>query len=53
MEDPELNLYLVPTQRGAAARRRHDLVVEDEGLLKNFVVIFVFLKMLYNIHCFF
>jgi hypothetical protein len=31
-----------PTQRGAAAatRRRHGLEVEDEGLLKNLVVIF-------------
>jgi hypothetical protein len=26
----------------AAARRRHDLEVEDEGLLKDFVIIFIF-----------
>jgi hypothetical protein len=37
-----------PTQRGAAeaARRRHGLEVEDEGDLKNFVVIFVFVEVL-------
>jgi hypothetical protein len=35
-----------PTQRGAAAamRRRHGLEVEDEGLLKDLVVIFIFLQ---------
>jgi hypothetical protein len=44
-----------PTQVGAAAaaRRRHGLEVEDEGLLKNLVVIFVFLEMLCTIRCFF
>jgi hypothetical protein len=37
------------TQGGAAAatRRRHGLKVEDEGLLKDFIVIFVFLGALY------
>jgi hypothetical protein len=37
-----------PTQGGvaAAARRRHGLDVEDEGLLKDLVVIFVFLEVL-------
>jgi hypothetical protein len=44
-----------PTQRGAAAaaRRRHGLEVEDEGLLKDFVVIFVFLGMFCTVRCFF
>jgi hypothetical protein len=44
-----------PTQGGAAAvaRRRHDLEVEDEGLLKDLVVIFVFLEVLCTVRCFF
>jgi hypothetical protein len=44
-----------PTQRGAAAaaRRRHGLEVEDEGLLKDFVVFFVFLEVLCTVRCFF
>jgi hypothetical protein len=44
-----------PTQGGAAAaaRRRHGLEVEDEGLLKDLVVIFVFLGVLCTVHCFF
>jgi hypothetical protein len=44
-----------PTQGGAAAaaRRRHGLEVEDEGLLKDLVVIFVFLEMLCTVRCFF
>jgi hypothetical protein len=44
-----------PTQRGAAAaaRRRHGLEVEDEGLLKDFVVFFVFLEVLCSVRCFF
>jgi hypothetical protein len=41
-----------PTQ-GGAARHRHGLEVEDEGLLKNFVVIFVFLGVLCTVRCFF
>jgi hypothetical protein len=43
------------TQRGAAAaaRHRHGLEVEDEGLLKNFVVFFVFLEVLCTVCCFF
>jgi hypothetical protein len=43
-----------PTQGGtaAAARRRHGLKVEEEGLLKDLVVIFVFLRMLCTIYCF-
>jgi hypothetical protein len=36
-----------PTQGGAVGLRRHGLEVEDEGLLKNLVVIFVFLDALY------
>jgi hypothetical protein len=44
-----------PTQGGVAAptRRRHGLEVEDEGLLKDLVVIFVFLKVLCTVCCFF
>jgi hypothetical protein len=44
-----------PTQGGAAAaaRRRHGLEVEDKGFLKNLVVIFVFLRLLCTIRCFF
>jgi hypothetical protein len=44
-----------PTQGGAvaAARRRHGLEVEDEGLLKDFVVIFVFLGVFCTVRCFF
>jgi hypothetical protein len=32
-----------------AARRRHSLEVEDEGHLKDFDVIFVFVKMFYTV----
>ena len=44
-----------PAQGGAAAaaRRRHGLEVEDEGHLKNFVVIFVFVEMFWTVRCFF
>jgi hypothetical protein len=44
-----------PTQGGAtaAARRRHGLKVEVEGLLKNLVIIFVFLGILCTVRCFF
>jgi hypothetical protein len=44
-----------PTQGGAAAaaRRRYGLEVVDKGLLKNFVVIFVFLEVLCTVRCFF
>jgi hypothetical protein len=44
-----------PTQGGAAAttRRRHGLEVEDGGLLKGLVVIFVFVRMLCTVRCFF
>jgi hypothetical protein len=34
------------------ARRRHTLVVEDEGHLKDFIIIFVFVEMLCIVHCF-
>jgi hypothetical protein len=37
----------------AAAHHRHGLEVEDEGHLKNFVVIFVFVEVFYTVHCFF
>jgi hypothetical protein len=44
-----------PTQEGAAAaaHRWHGLEVEDEGLLTNFVVIFVFLEVLCTVYCFY
>jgi hypothetical protein len=44
-----------PTQGGAAAvaHRRHGLEVEDEGLLKDLVVIFVFLEIFCTFQCFF
>ena len=44
-----------PAQEGAAAaaRRRHGLKVEDEGHLKNLVVIFVFVEMFWTVRCFF
>jgi hypothetical protein len=41
-----------PTQ-GGAARRRHSLEVEDDGLLMDLVVIFVFLKMFCTVRCFY
>jgi hypothetical protein len=52
---PSATINVRPTQGGAAAaaRRRHGLEVEDEGLLKDLVVIFVFLEMLYTVRCFF
>jgi hypothetical protein len=44
-----------PTQEGAtaAACRRHSLEFEDEGLLKDLVVIFIFLGVLCIVRCFF
>jgi hypothetical protein len=44
-----------PTQgvAAAAARRRHGLEVEDEVLLKDFIIIFVFLGVLCTVRCFF
>jgi hypothetical protein len=44
-----------PTQGGAAAaaRHRHGLEVEDEGLLKDLVVIFIFLGVLCTVQRFF
>jgi hypothetical protein len=36
-----------------AVRRRHGLKVEDEGLLKDLVVIFIFLEVLCTVCCFF
>jgi hypothetical protein len=44
-----------PTQGGAAAaaRRRHGLEVEDEELLKDFVLFFVFLGLFCIVRCFF
>jgi hypothetical protein len=44
-----------PTQGGVAAtaRCRHGLEIEDEGLLKDLIVIFVFLGLLCTVCCFF
>jgi hypothetical protein len=44
-----------PTQGGAAAaaRRRHGLEVKDAGLLKDLVVIFIFIRVLCTVRCFF
>jgi hypothetical protein len=52
---PVRNQQRQPTQGGAAAvaRRRHGLEVEDKGLLKDLVVIFVFLVVLCTVRCFF
>jgi hypothetical protein len=47
------NVRLTQGGAAAAARRRHGLEVEDEGLLKDLVVIFVFLKVLCTVRCFF
>jgi hypothetical protein len=41
-----------PTQGGVAAHRRHGLEVEDEGHLKDIVVIFVFIGVLCSPRCF-
>jgi hypothetical protein len=47
---PSITNNVRPTPRGAAAatRHRHGLEVKDEGLLKDFAVIFVFLVVLLN-----
>jgi hypothetical protein len=52
---PSVTNNVRPTQEGAAAaaHRRHGLEVEGEGLLKDLVVIFVFLRVLCTIRCFF
>jgi hypothetical protein len=52
---PSATNNIRPTQRGAAAatHHRYGLEVEDEGLLKNLVVIFIFFGVLYIVRCFF
>jgi hypothetical protein len=52
---PSATNNIRPTQGGAAAaaRRRHGLEVEDEGLLKDLIVIFVFLGVFRIVRCFF
>jgi hypothetical protein len=47
--------FLLLRQGGAAAaaRHRHGLEVEDEGLLKDLIVIFIFLEVLCAVRCFF
>jgi hypothetical protein len=47
------NVRLTQVGTAAAARRRYGLEVEDEGLLKDFVVIFAFLVALCTVRCFF
>jgi hypothetical protein len=47
------NVRLTPGGAAAAACHRHSLEVEDEGLLKDLVVIYIFLKVFYTVHCFF
>ena len=44
-----------PDQGGAAAaaRRRHGLEVEDEGHLKDFVIILFFVELFHTVRCFF
>jgi hypothetical protein len=51
---PSATNNVMPTQEGAvaAARRRHGLEVEDEGLLKDLVVIFVFLEVFCTVSLF-
>jgi hypothetical protein len=51
---PSATNNIRPTQEGAttAAHRRHDLKVEDEGLLKDLIVIFIFLGMLCTVRYF-
>jgi hypothetical protein len=52
---PSSFFFVFVTQEGVAAvaRRQHGLKVEDEGLLKDFIVIFVFLGVLCTVCCFF
>jgi hypothetical protein len=52
---PSATNNITPTQGGATAtaHRQHGLKVADEGLLKDPVVIFVFLRVFYTIRCFF
>ena len=47
------NVRLTLGGAATAARRRHGLEVEDQGLLKDFVIIFVFLEVLCTVRCFF
>jgi hypothetical protein len=52
---PSATNNIKPTQgvAAAAARSRHGLEVEDAGLLKDLIVIFVFLEVLCTVRCFF
>jgi hypothetical protein len=50
---PSATKNVRPTQGGAAARPRHGLKVKVEGLLKDLVIIFVFLGMLCTVWYFF
>jgi hypothetical protein len=47
------NVRLTQGGATAAACRRHGLEVEDEGLLKDLIVIFIFLGVLCTVWCFF
>jgi hypothetical protein len=45
------NVRLTQGEGTAAAHRRHSLEVEDGGLLKDLVVIFIFLRVLCTVQC--
>jgi hypothetical protein len=47
------NVRLTHGGAAAAVCRRHGLEVEDEGLLKDLVVIFIFLRVFCTVRCFF
>ena len=47
------NMRLALGGVAAAAHRRHGLEVADEGHVKNLIVIFVFIKVLCTVRCFF
>jgi hypothetical protein len=46
------NVRLTQEGAAAAAHRRHGLEVEDEGLLKDLVLILIFLEVLCTVRCF-
>jgi hypothetical protein len=51
---PSASNNVKPTQGGAAvaARRRHVLEIEDDGHLKDLVVIYLFVKVFCTVRCF-
>jgi hypothetical protein len=52
---PSATNNVKPTQGGVAAVacRRHGLKVEDEGLLKDLIIIFIFVGVFCTVRCFF